>query len=79
MYVMCKSKELGVAMSKEFKFDHVGLNDYSDDRKILGYVEMIHCTNCAYFITVYIPFGKTKKDYLDDKPCERCKCVGTLY
>lgn len=66
-------------MSSEFKFDKIGAYDYSDEKKQLGYGEMIHCNNCNHFISVYIPFGKIKKDYLSDKPCERCKCVGVLY
>lgn len=44
-----------------------------------GYAEMIHCKNCHWFDSIYIPFGITIKDYLKDKACERCKCIGVLY
>ncbi len=67
-------------MSKEeFSFKRVGAYDYTDKDRQQGYAEMIHCINCADFLTVYIPHGIKKKDYLSDKPCQRCKCVGTLY
>lgn len=75
-------KQLLEMLRKEFekdKFNHVGANDFADQSKQLGYAEMIHCSNCAWFTTVYIPFGSKKKEYLKEKSCERCKCEGTIY
>ena len=54
---------------------HVGL-DFDQTK---GYAHMYHCKNCASFKTIYIPYKIEIKDYLLDKACERCKCVGVLY
>jgi len=62
-----------------FKFDRVGAYDFSDEAKQKGYAESISCINCNWHDSIYIPFGVKRKDYLCDKSCERCKCVGTLY
>jgi len=63
----------------EFKFNHVGAYDFADKTKQKGYAESIACTNCHWRVTIYIPFGVKKKTYLEDKPCERCKCKDVLY
>ena len=61
------------------KLMHVGVYDYADESLQKGYAEMIHCNNCKWFRTVYIPKGEKIKDYLKDKYCERCNCIGVLY
>ena len=47
--------------------------------KTKGYGTKIHCINCSERATVYIPYGELIKDYLKDKKCPDCKCVGVLY
>ena len=44
-----------------------------------GYATNIHCLNCSECDTIYIPYGETIKNYLDNKECPHCKCKGVLY
>lgn len=50
-----------------------------DVDRTLGYIDRIHCNNCNWFDTIYIPYGITIKQYLKDKRCKRCNCEGVLY
>jgi hypothetical protein len=64
----------GIRMSEK-ELTRVGLQ-YD---KTKGYSEMIHCSNCNWFCSIYIPYENKVKDYLKDKKCVRCQCVGVLF
>jgi len=64
-----------MTITTDRKLRHVGLHWEEKE----GYAEMIHCSNCNWITTIYIPFKILIKDYLKDKECERCICKGVLY